>query len=251
MAKSSLDVDEEGDYIHQAFTVARSALDVGEVPAGCVLPTPQGSVIFSHGTNQVNVTSDQMPQEEGHQLQEPSPWRFKVSGKNIVLSVLLIFIAMIIGDAMFASPEDRLLKPDFVDTFLLWVQAHPSKGALGLVVVIAFALVFMLPLGTPLALGCGYIYKSAYGWKWGLTIATSVSMVGSAVGAAICFLLGRYLMRDQVRTWIRNYPLFVAIDIGKMRKSDEAFVFCRVCCTVGTSCFLRLFYSHLLLNNYG
>jgi hypothetical protein len=225
MAKSSLDVDEEDDYIHQALTAARSALDIGEVPVGCALPTPQDSVMFSHVTSQVNATGDQMPQEEQQQQQHPSPWRFKVSGKKIVVSVLLIFVAMIIWDAMFTPPEDRLLKPDFVDTFLLWVQAHPSKGALGLVVVIAFALVFMLPLGTPLALGCGYIYKSAYGWKWGLTIATSVSMVGSAVGAAICFLLGRYLMRDQVRTWIRNYPLFVAIDIGKMIKRTRLLSF--------------------------
>jgi uncharacterized membrane protein YdjX (TVP38/TMEM64 family) len=222
MAKSSLDLDEGDDYKHQALTATRSSIDIGEVavrPVGSVLPTPQSSVIFSNdGTNQVN----QMPQEEGQQVQEASPWRFQVLGRKIVISAFLIFIAMIVYDAMFKKPEDRLLKPDFVDTFLLWVQAHPSKGALGLVVVIAFALVFMLPLGTPLALGCGFIYKSAYGWKWGLTIATSVSMVGSAVGAAICFLLGRYLMRDQVRTWIRNYPLFVAIDIGKMIKSDEA-----------------------------
>jgi uncharacterized membrane protein YdjX (TVP38/TMEM64 family) len=232
MAKSSLDVDETDDYMHQALTVARSALDVGEVPVGCVLPTPQGSVIFSHGTNQCNVSSDQLPQEEEQQLQQPLPWRFQVSGKQIVVSILLICIAILIGDAMFASPENRLLKPDFADTFLIWVQAHPSKGALGLVVVIAFALVFMLPLGTPLALGCGYIYKRAYGWELGLTIATSVSMVGSAVGAAICFLLGRYLMRDQVRTWIRNYPLFVAIDIGEMIKSDEAFILVRLCCII-------------------
>jgi hypothetical protein len=216
MAKLSL---EEEDYITQAYSVARSALDIGEVPVGRAVPTPQGSVIFSHGTNQLEVSSDKMPQEEEQQLQQPLPWRSKVSAKQIVVSLLLLCIAMLIGDAMFAKPENRLLKPDFADTFLMWVQSNPSKGAFWLVVVIAFALVFMLPLGTPLALGCGYIYKRAYGWEWGLTIATSVSMVGSGVGAAICFLLGRYLMRDQVRTWIRNYPLFVAIDIGKMIKS--------------------------------
>jgi hypothetical protein len=226
-------VEEEDDYMHQAYSVARSALDIGEVPAGRILPTPQGSVIFSQGTNQRDVSSDQMPQEEEQQLQQPLPWRFKVSGKQIVVSILLLCIALLIGDAMFAAPENRLLKPDFADSFLMWVQAHPSKGAFGLVVVIAFALVFMLPLGTPLALGCGYIYKRAYGWEWGLTIATSVSMVGSGVGAAICFLLGRYLMRDQVRTWIRNYPLFVAIDIGKMinrTRTSSFFVFASPYC---------------------
>jgi tRNA(Arg) A34 adenosine deaminase TadA len=60
MAKSSWDVDEDEYYMHQALAVARSALDVGEVPVGCVivLPTPQGSVIVSHGANQVNATRD-------------------------------------------------------------------------------------------------------------------------------------------------------------------------------------------------
>jgi uncharacterized membrane protein YdjX (TVP38/TMEM64 family) len=147
--------------------------------------------------------------------QQPSTWRFKVSGKKVVSSIMFMLIAIVIWDAMFAAPENRLLKPDFADTFLLWVQAHPSKGAFGLLLLIAVAVIFMIPIGTPLTLGCGYIYKSAYGWRLGLTIATIVSMGGSALGAVTCFLLGRYLMRDQVRTWIRKYPLFVAIDVGK------------------------------------
>lgn len=235
MAKSSLDVDEEDDYMHQAIPVARSSRDVGEGPVRCVLPTPPSSVTFSDDTNRVNATNDQLPQEE----EQASPWYFRCSGRKVVLSIMLMIIAVIICDAMFASPEDRLLKPDFAETFLIWVQAHPSEGAVGMVVLIAFALVFLIPIGTPLALGCGYIYKSAYGWELGLTIATSVSMVGSALGGGICFLLGRYLMRDQVRTWIRNYPLFVAIDIGKMIKSD---VF-----AVATSLFfVCLVDSHLL-----
>jgi hypothetical protein len=154
-------------------------------------------------------------EEQQQQQQQSSPWRFKVSGKKVVSSIMFMLIAMIIWDAMFASPEHRLLKPDFADTFLIWVQAHPSKGAVGLLLLIAVAVVFMIPIGTPLTLGCGYIYKGAYGWRLGLTIATVVSMGGSALGAVTCFLLGRYLMRDQVRTWIKKYPLFVAIDVGK------------------------------------
>jgi uncharacterized membrane protein YdjX (TVP38/TMEM64 family) len=184
------------------------------------------------GANQGPSSSLQLQQKEQkqqqQQQQQPSPRRFKVSGKKIVSSIMFILIAIVIWDAMFASPENRLLKPDFADTFLIWVQAHPSKGAFGLLLLIAVAVIFMIPIGTPLTLGCGYIYKGAYGWRLGLTIATMVAMGGSALGAVTCFLLGRYLMRDQVRTWIKKYPLFVAIDVGKMIKSDEAFV--RVCC---------------------
>jgi hypothetical protein len=184
------------------------------------------NVVNAVGTNKGSSSSLQLQQKEE---QQPSSWRFQVSGKKIVSSIMFILIAMVIWDAMFASPEHRLLKPDFADTFLIWVQAHPSKGAFGLLLLIAVAVIFMIPIGTPLTLGCGYIYKGAYGWRLGLTIATIVSMGGSALGAVTCFLLGRYLMRDQVRTWIRKYPLFAAIDVGKMRNSDDAFVFVRVC----------------------
>jgi uncharacterized membrane protein YdjX (TVP38/TMEM64 family) len=108
------------------------------------------------------------------------------------------------------------------------------------VAVIAAAVVLLIPIGTPLTLGCGYIYKAAYGWTWGLMVATAVSMTGSALGAIACFLLGRYLMRDQVRLWIRKYPLFDAIDIGTLdwtgasasasaRVLSGVFVFIVVC----------------------
>jgi hypothetical protein len=237
MGKSSSDVE------HQALDVARTAQDVGEVPVGCeiVFATSQGSecshpflpleestmtmtpVKNAVGTNQGSSSPLQLQQNE-QQQQQPSPWRFKVSGKQVVVSIMVIMIAVLICDTMFASPENRLLKPDLAANFLIWVQAHPFKGAFGVMLLIAFAVVFMIPIGTPLALGCGYIYKSAYGWKLGLTIATTVTMGGSLLGAVMCFLLGRYLMRDQVRTWIREYPLFEAIDVGKMIKSDEASV---------------------------
>lgn len=130
---------------------------------------------------------------------------------------MFAIIAFVIWDAVFTSPEHRLIQPDFSQKFLVWVQSNPLQGLLAFLFVIAFAVVFMIPIGTPLTLGCGYIYKGAYGWKLGLTVATIVSMAGSALGAVVCFLLGRYLMRDQVRQWIKKYPLFVAIDIGKCR----------------------------------
>lgn len=137
------------------------------------------------------------------------------NGKKAVSSIMFAIIGLVIWDAVFTAPENRYLKPDFADTFLRWVQGNPAHGIVAFLVVIASAVVVMIPIGTPLTLGCGYIYTAAYGWTWGLTLATVVSMGGSALGAVACFLLGRYLMRDQVRLWIRKYPLFDAIDVGK------------------------------------
>ncbi|CAB9498284.1 Snare associated golgi protein [Seminavis robusta] len=130
---------------------------------------------------------------------------------GILIALLVLFL---LYDAIFRPPEKRFIKPDASDRFLRWVQHHPVRGIVAFMLVIAMAVVLLLPVGTPLTIGCGFVYKSAYGWKLGVFIATMVSMLGSGAGAVACFLLGRYLLRDHVRTWIVKYPLFVAIDIA-------------------------------------
>jgi uncharacterized membrane protein YdjX (TVP38/TMEM64 family) len=138
----------------------------------------------------------------------------KLDGKKVVSSLMFTLLFLLVCDSMFSAPENRILRPDFSQTFLKWVQKHPAQGLVWILVFMASAVVFMIPIGTPITVGCGYIYKGAYGWRAGVAIATLVSMAGSALGAVICFLLGRYLMRDQVRKWIRKYPLFDAIDVA-------------------------------------
>jgi hypothetical protein len=138
----------------------------------------------------------------------------EIDGKKIVSAIMFLLISLVIWDTLFRDPEHRWIKPDFSERFLVWVQAYPARGLFAFLLVIATGVVLMIPVGTPLTIGCGYVYKGAYGWIIGVTIATVISMVGSALGAVTCFLLGRYLMRDQVRKWIRKYPLFDAIDSG-------------------------------------
>ncbi|KAG7341112.1 SNARE associated golgi family protein [Nitzschia inconspicua] len=134
--------------------------------------------------------------------------------KKLILLVIVWIFAVIIWDSFFVDPKDRLLQPDFSDQFLDWVEGHPLLGMGAILIVIAGAVVSMVPIGTPLTLGCGYIYRGVYGWKLGLFVSTVVSMAGSTLGAVCCFLLGRYLMRDTVKRWVRNYPLFDAIDVA-------------------------------------
>jgi uncharacterized membrane protein YdjX (TVP38/TMEM64 family) len=153
--------------------------------------------------------------EEEDPLEKKHSKRTKTSVNNVKRIIGILFgclVLFLLYDAIFRPPEKRLIKPDASDRFLRWVQLHPLRGIVAFVVVIASAVILLLPVGTPLTIGCGFVYKSAYGWKMGFVIATVVSMFGSASGAISCFLLGRYLMRDHVRQWIRKYPLFVAID---------------------------------------
>jgi hypothetical protein len=198
----------------------------------------------SNGSGQIHFSQDDeddssesehppfLPLEEQNQIQQSQFTCSLPSGKTVVKSIMFSFIAFIIWDALWKDPQDRWLKPESSAVVLLWVQAHPLQGLVLILLVIAAAVVIMIPIGTPLTLGCGYIYKGAYGWKIGLTIATIVAMGGSALGAVTCFLLGRYLMREQVRKWIKKYPLFHAIDIGKSAECSLGFSFL---------CFLILF----------
>jgi len=136
------------------------------------------------------------------------------STKQVVLATVGLFFAFILWECFFVEPDDRLIKPDFSDKFLTWVQSNPGWGLGAILIVIAAAVVSLVPIGTPLTLGCGYIYRGVYGWKLGLLVSTVVSMAGSTLGAVTCFLLGRYLMRDTVKRWVRNYPMFDAIDVA-------------------------------------
>lgn len=141
--------------------------------------------------------------------------RVKFPGtKQVVLAAMGLLFALILWECFFVEPKDRLIKPDFSDKFLDWVQSNPGWGLGAILLVIAAAVVSLVPLGTPLTLGCGYIYRGVYGWKLGLLVSTVVSMAGSTLGAVTCFLLGRYLMRDTVKQWVRNYPMFDAIDVA-------------------------------------
>mmetsp|Transcript_15819 Transcript_15819/g.36629 ORF Transcript_15819/g.36629 Transcript_15819/m.36629 type:complete len:400 (+) Transcript_15819:78-1277(+) len=134
--------------------------------------------------------------------------------KQVILTTIGFLFALILWECFFVEPQDRLIKPDFSDKFLIWVQYNPGWGLGAILIVIAAAVVSLVPLGTPLTVGCGYIYRGVYGWKLGLFVSTAVSMAGSSLGAVTCFLLGRYLMRDTVKGWVRNNPMFDAIDVA-------------------------------------
>lgn len=139
----------------------------------------------------------------------------KCTGKKIVALAMATILALLFWDAFLTPADKRWLQPDSSAKFLSWVQLHPYWGLGAFLIAIASCVVFMIPIGTPLTLGAGYIYKGVYGWTLGIAVGTVVSVLGSGIGAVACFLLGRYLMRDRVRKWIRKYPLFDAIDVGK------------------------------------
>ena len=145
--------------------------------------------------------------------------RILSSIKPIIITITLLLALFLIYDTIHSPPDKRLLGTHAIHDFLLWVKEHPGTGAAAFIFVYGLCVIFLLP-GTPLTLGGGYIYKLAYGWVGGVFMATFTSMAGSLFGSCSCFILGRYIMRNQVRKWGRKYPLFDAIDIAV---SDNGF----------------------------
>jgi uncharacterized membrane protein YdjX (TVP38/TMEM64 family) len=112
-------------------------------------------------------------------------------------------------------PEDIKKKPElWLRNFLSWVQYHPTLGMMAYVAVYALHVVILLP-ATPLTLGGGYVFKAMYGWYGGIVLGSLVSLLGSLLGSVSCFLLARYCIREQVRTFLRrskHASLFDAVD---------------------------------------
>lgn len=137
--------------------------------------------------------------------------------KRVISFTTGFLFLVLVCDELFAPPDKRLVNPSTFGNFLAWVQTHPKKGLGAFVVVYACTVVCLLP-GTPLTIGSGYIYKAAYGWGVGVAIGSVFSTLGSLLGSVTCFLLGRYLMRDRVQLWVRNYPMFDALDAAVSEK---------------------------------
>lgn len=205
---------------------AESDSSLGEIPMGADEDSVQthGSSPLSkknddEGTITTRTRKDKTKKQTTFTAVSPSSSIWKrielPNTKQIALVALGFLFAFILYECFFVDPEDRVIKPDFSDKFLNWVQDNPTLGLGAILVVIAAAVVSLMPIGTPLTVGCGYIYRGVYGWKMGIFVSTVVSMAGSALGAITCFLLGRYLIKDTVRRWVRNYPMFDAIDVGK------------------------------------
>jgi uncharacterized membrane protein YdjX (TVP38/TMEM64 family) len=113
-------------------------------------------------------------------------------------------IALLVGTVLVLFIASRFLPVEaWLKTFNQWIA---DLGAVGMVVFVfayaAFALL-MLP-GSILTVGAGFIF----GLGWGFAAVS----VGSTLGAALAFLVGRFLARDKVHALTADKPKFESID---------------------------------------
>jgi uncharacterized membrane protein YdjX (TVP38/TMEM64 family) len=91
----------------------------------------------------------------------------------------------------------------WLDSFNQWVAGLGPTGVVIFIVVYALATVLFVP-GSVLTISAGFIF--------GLGVGVLAVSIGSVTGAALAFLISRYLVRRKIETLARQNEKFGAID---------------------------------------
>jgi uncharacterized membrane protein YdjX (TVP38/TMEM64 family) len=118
----------------------------------------------------------------------------KKYGKPIVFALVLIAFSAV---AM-AFPVS-----DWIRALANWVEQLGPAGVAVFIGVYAIATVLLFP---------GWIFTVAAGLLFGLAGGTAAALSGATLGAALAFLVARYLVRDSVQKFAKSNPRFQAID---------------------------------------
>jgi uncharacterized membrane protein YdjX (TVP38/TMEM64 family) len=118
----------------------------------------------------------------------------------IVLGAALIFCLFPVGPASQKLEE--------------WIEGQGVWGLLIFGLLYVAAVVALAP-GSALTLAAGALY--------GLIGGTIVASLASTTGAALAFLISRYLVRDRIRALLQGNPKFEAIDKA-IRENDWKIV---------------------------
>lgn len=89
------------------------------------------------------------------------------------------------------------------------------------------ATVLFVP-GTILTLGAGFVFSMAFGLCGGVALGSLSVFMGASLGAILSFLLGRYLLREQIERLSKKYVIFQAIDNALKDKGLKIFVLLRL-----------------------
>lgn len=116
---------------------------------------------------------------------------------NKKLVIILIGALVIVGSFLAFDIKS------IVGETLEWIKGLGPAGAMFYVLLYVLVCVFVLP-GSILTLGAGAIY--------GLPLGFALTSVGSTLGAAAAFIIGRYFARDAVVKKIEGNATFEAID---------------------------------------
>lgn len=89
------------------------------------------------------------------------------------------------------------------------------------------ATIFLIP-GVILTLGSGFVFAMAFGLGAGVALGTLVVFLGASAGAIVSFLLGRYLLRQQMQKLTKKYAIFEALEAALEKNGLRIFLLLRL-----------------------
>jgi uncharacterized membrane protein YdjX (TVP38/TMEM64 family) len=104
--------------------------------------------------------------------------------------------------ALFTAALMLDFKPH-IERLRQWIESMGILAPVAFIAVYVAATVALIP-GSPLTIAAGGLFGPAAG--------TLYASTGATLGAAICFLISRYLAREVVARWIQRRPTFTKID---------------------------------------
>jgi uncharacterized membrane protein YdjX (TVP38/TMEM64 family) len=107
------------------------------------------------------------------------------------------------GDTASAGAAGDAKAGGWVARMREWVEAFGPAAPLVYGLIYVLAVVLLIP-GSSLTIGAGLAF--------GLGLGTLVVVVAANIGAALAFLLGRYLLRSRVERWLEGREKLSAVD---------------------------------------
>ncbi len=118
--------------------------------------------------------------------------------------VLLVFLLICISLVILDSFTTKFCE-DFIVSLLDWVGDNPAGGTICFAMVYSVATVLFVP-GSLLTVGSGFVLSKTLGMGLGMLLASTAVLLGASVGATLSFLLGRFIFRDGVISFVERTP---------------------------------------------
>ena len=115
-------------------------------------------------------------------------------GKPIVFALVLI---------AFSAVAAAFPVRDWIRALANWMEQLGPAGVAVFIGIYAIATVLLFP---------GWIFTVTAGLIFGVVGGTAAALSGATLGAALAFLVARYLVRDSIQKFAKSYPRFQAID---------------------------------------
>jgi len=204
----------------------REVIDYGTREGGSARDVESGQMVEDSSpppSSQVNEEFLSYPTPSFDPTTPPATWCRKIPPAKAITA--LAFIGLVIF--VIIDYQTNGYVRDFISNFLVWVESNPAKGVFAFMAVYIVATVLFVP-GSILTLGSGFVFANAFGLGIGVLLATVAVFVGASIGALMAFLLGRYLLRNWVKTLTHKYKIFQAIDKALEEKGLRIMILLRL-----------------------